>query len=257
MSKSRVETNAKKRFSDRVAYYAKYRPRYPDAILDFMEEQMNLSPMSVIADIGSGTGILSEIFLRNGNLLFGVEPNKEMRDAAESSLAAYTNFRSINGSAESTALPACSVDFVTAAQSFHWFDRTKAKKEFLRILRPSGWVLLAWNTRRRSTPFLQAYEKLVHDYAGDHDRVRHEDLDENAFANFFAGHKAKTFDNVQLLDYQGLVGRLLSSSYTPLHGDPRHDPMVAELRRIFDSFQSDGLVRLEYDTEVHYGRLRR
>ena len=255
MSKSRVATDHKERFSNRVTHYAKYRPRYPDAILNFMKEQLNLSPASVIADIGSGTGILSEMFLRNGNLLFGVEPNKEMREAAESFLAAYTNFRNINGSAESTTLPACSVDFVTAGQSFHWFDQTKAKEEFLRILRPRGWVVLVWNTRRRSTPFLQAYEKLVHDYGRDYQQVRHENLGGNTLANFLAGHKAKTFDNFQLLDYQGLVGRLLSSSYTPLPGDPRHDPMLAELRRIFDFFQSDGFVRLEYDTEVHYGQL--
>jgi SAM-dependent methyltransferase len=114
-----LENDSKKRFSNRAAYYAKYRPRYPEVILNFMEQQLGFSSVSVIADVGSGTGILSEMFLKHGNLVFGVEPNKEMRETAEAILAVYPHFRSVNGSAEATMLPAASVDFVMAAQSFH------------------------------------------------------------------------------------------------------------------------------------------
>jgi SAM-dependent methyltransferase len=255
VAESPIKPDPKERFSNRVANYAMYRPRYPDAILKFMKQELNLSGLGVIADIGSGTGILSEMFLRNGNMVFGVEPNKEMRQAAEPFLAAYPNFRSINGSAESTTLPAHSVDFITAAQAFHWFDRAKAKEEFRRILKPHGWVVLVWNTRRKSTPFLQAYEKLVQDYSRE-DRVKHEDLDERTLAEFLGMYKSNTFDNFQPLDYEGLLGRLLSASYAPLPGDPKHESMLAELHRIFDTFQTDGLIRLEYDTEVYCGQLR-
>jgi SAM-dependent methyltransferase len=254
VSKSSIETNPKEKFSNRALHYAKYRPRYPDAVLDFMKQELGLSPASVIADIGSGTGILSEMFLRNGNLVFGVEPNTEMREAAEGSLVAYPNFRSINASAETTTLPAASVDFVTAAQSFHWFERVKARKEFKRILKPRGWVVLIWNTRKTSTPFLQAYEQLVRYYARRR-RVRHENVNEQTLRNFLSEYKAIRFNNFQALDYQGLLGRLLSSSYSPLPGDPLHKPMLVELHGIFDSYQVDGTVLLEYDTEVYCGRL--
>jgi len=143
-----VEEDSKNRFSNRATYYAKSRPRYPEAILNFMEKELSLTKASVVADIGSGTGILSELFLKHGNSVFGVEPNGEMRKTAEELLAAYPNFKSKDGTAEATTLPATSVDFVTAAQSFHWFDPTKAREEFLRIMKTQGWVLLIWNTSR-------------------------------------------------------------------------------------------------------------
>lgn len=248
--------NPKERFTGRVSNYAKYRPRYPTAILEFMRQELKLSTESVIADVGSGTGILSEMFLRNGNLVYGIEPNREMREFAESSLAGYHDFMSVNGSAENTGLPAHSIDFITAAQSFHWFDQVKAKQEFLRILRFGGWAILIWNTRRKSTSFPQSYEKLVNEYSGDYPKIRHENVTEIALASFLGQYKSRKFDNFQLLDYQALVGRLLSSSYAPLEGDPRHEPMLSELRRIFDACQHDGFVRLEYGTELYYGQLR-
>jgi ubiquinone/menaquinone biosynthesis C-methylase UbiE len=250
-----VEAEPTKRFSSRVAYYSKYRPRYPEAILNFMEQELGFTTASVTADVGSGTGILSEMFLRHGNLVFGVEPNQMMRGAAEANLTRCPRFRSVNGSAEETTLKAKSVDFITAAQAFHWFDTIKARAEFSRILRNNGWVVLIWNTRRNSTPLMQAYERLVDHYATASGRVRHEDIDEQSIEHFLGKCKKKTFENTQLLDFEGLVGRLLSSSYSPLVGDSSYDPMLDELRRIFNSYQKAGLVCLEYDTEVHCGQL--
>jgi SAM-dependent methyltransferase len=250
-----VENDSNKRFSNRAAYYAKYRPRYPHAILNFMEQELGFSSASVIADFGSGTGILSEMFLKHGNLVFGVEPNKEMRETAEAILAGYPHFRSVNGSAETTMLPAASIDFVMAAQSFHWFDRTRARAEFLRILKPGRWVILIWNTRKNSTTFMQAYERLVRDFANKSLAVRHENLGDGDLRAFLGEYKARTFSHSQALDLEGLTGRLLSSSYAPLPGDPRHIPTLNELRRIFDSYQRNGLVHLEYVTEVYAGKL--
>ena len=127
---------------------------------ELLEQELCFSQTSVVADLGSGTGVLSEVLLKNGNRVFGVEPNEDMRRIAEANLAKYKNFRSISGSAESTTLENGSVDLITAAQSFHWFNQELTRAEFHRILR-RGWVVLIWNTRKTSTPFLRAYKELV------------------------------------------------------------------------------------------------
>ena len=141
-------TDAKERFSSRVADYVRYRPGYPSALLELLRTECGLRPGHVIADIGSGTGFLSELFLKNGNRVYGVEPNKDMRQAGEEYLASYDGFSSIEGSAEATTLDDASVDFITAGQSFHWFAPDAARREFVRILKPGGWMVIAWNDRR-------------------------------------------------------------------------------------------------------------
>ena len=146
------------RFSNRVENYVKYRPNYPKKIISFLEKEIGLSSSSIIADIGSGTGISSEMFLKNGNIVYGVEPNKEMREAAERLLAEHPNFKSINGTAEDTTLAANSIDILSAGQAFHWFDVIKTEIEFKRILKNGGWVVLVWNEREtNSSLFLKAY----------------------------------------------------------------------------------------------------
>lgn len=247
-----------RRFSNRVDYYVKYRPGYPAEIIGFLQKEMGLSPASVVADVGSGTGILTELFLKHGNLVYGVEPNREMRQAAERLLRGYPRFRSVTGAAEATTLDAGSVDFVTAGQAFHWFDAGRARVEFWRILRPDGWVVLIWNARRsESTPFLRDYEALLRTYALDYKQVTYKRASAEVRAEFFGrgGYQAQHFDNYQLLDYDALQGRLLSSSYAPLPGHPNHEPSLAALRRIFDAHQAGGVVKFEYDTVLYYGRL--
>src|SRR5581483_9144642 len=157
--------NATQRFSSRVDNYIRYRPGYPAEILALLKRECALKKESVIADIGSGTGLLSRMFLENGNVVYGVEPNSEMRKAGERLLASYSQFHSIAGTAESTTLPVRRVDFVTAAQAAHWFDRKKARAEFIRILKPGGWLVLVWNERCIDTPFLRDYEQLLLTYA--------------------------------------------------------------------------------------------
>ena len=174
----------KSRFTHRAEYYSKYRPTYPSSVLRYLEQKLGFSRNSVVADVGSGTGIFAELLLRNGNRVFGIEPNDDMRTIAEVNLRSYREFKSIKGSAESTTLPPASVDFITAAQSFHWFDQTSARMEFRRILRKPGWVVLVWNTRRKSTPFLQAYDQLMRGKAFEGRRASHEDLPQTVFSQF-------------------------------------------------------------------------
>ncbi len=214
------------RFSARVENYVKYRPHYPRAVLETLKDACQLTSASVIADIGSGTGILTELFLQNGNPVYAVEPNREMREAGEQFLQGFAHFHSINGRAEATTLADRSVDFVTAGQAFHWFDRESAKAEFIRILKPGGWVALVWNDRESSTrPFLIAYESLLKQYATDYEAMTHKNISADDLADFFAPAELRlqTFPNTQEFDIEGLRGRLLSSSYSPLPGHPKHD----------------------------------
>jgi SAM-dependent methyltransferase len=246
------------RFSSRVENYVKYRPSYPPALVDLLAAECGLRAGSVVADVGSGTGLLAELFLRYGCRVFGVEPNPEMRAAGERLLAGYASFTSVAGAAEATTLPGGSVDFVTAGQAFHWFDQAAARAEFARILRPRGWAALVWNDRRAATtPFLAAYERLLHRHALDYAAVNHKRIDEAMLGAFFApgSFTVATFANQQLFDFAGLQGRLLSSSYAPEPGHPRHAPMLAELRAIFEAEQAGGTVAFDYDTKVYYGRL--
>jgi SAM-dependent methyltransferase len=246
------------RFSSRVKNYVRYRPKYPDSIITTLCDACQLTPDSVVVDVGSGTGFLSELFLRYGNPVIGVEPNVEMRQAGEYYLRHVSNFRSVDGRAEAIPLEDCCADFVVAGQAFHWFDRALAHQEFSRILAPSGWVALVWNDREtNSNAFLRAYEHLLQTYAVDYDHVKHRHVDTAMIRQFF-GHsmvEVKTFLNGQDFDYEGLKGRLLSSSYTPEEGHPDHDRMLAALAAIFRRFSVDGHVQFEYTTRLYYGRL--
>ena len=250
--------DATRRFSNRVENYIRYRPRYPQAIVPLLERECALTPQSVVADVGSGTGILSELFLANGNRVFGVEPNREMREAGQRQLAGYCLFSSVDGRAEATKLEPATVDLVTAGQAFHWFDRPVASAEFARILKPRGWVVLVWNKRRKeATPFARAYERLLQSWSPDYDKVDLKNLTDEVIAEFFkpGGFQLRTLENRQVFDYQGLEGRLMSSSYAPEPGHPNHAPMLAELRAIFDAHSVNRTVTFDYDTAVHFGRL--
>ena len=253
------ENNSTTRFSDRVQYYIKYRPKYPKEILDFFKKELKLSIRHAIADIGSGTGFLSRLFLQNGNVVYGVEPNVEMRQAAEKLLRQYPNFKSIDGSAEFTDLESGSIDFITAAQAFHWFDIKLSRSEFMRILKPEGWVVLIWNERTETSPFLKAYEKLLQTYAIDYTKVDHRKVDDKMLSKLFGSenYELKLFQNEQQFDFVGLKGRLLSSSYAPMEGHPNYNPMISELQLIFTSYQQNGKVVFEYDTKMYYGQLEK
>ncbi|AFH63644.1 class I SAM-dependent methyltransferase [Paenibacillus caseinilyticus] len=248
--------DSKERFTGRVDYYVKYRPDYPSEALDYLFDSVGLHPEAEIADIGAGTGKFSKLLLERGCRVTAVEPNRAMLSAAEDSLGAYTSFRTAAASAEETGLPGASVDFIVCAQAFHWFDRMRAQAEFRRILKPGGRAVLIWNSRlTKGTPFLEEYEQLLHNYGTDYAQVSHKNISPGDLEPFFqAGdfHQAR-FPYRQLFDYEGLCGRLLSSSYAPAPGHAKHEPMLKELRRVFDRNAAHGRVSFEYETEVYWG----
>lgn len=249
---------ATERFSERVTNYVKYRPAYPASVLERLTELGILSAGSVIADIGSGTGLSSLVFLQKGFAVTGVEPNKEMREAGEEFLKSEKGFTSVDGTAEATGLADHSVDLIIAGQAFHWFDAEKAKAEFKRILKPGAYVVLIWNDRRfDSTDFLRAYEDLLKMFGTDYAKVNHRNINEDHFDSFFGKGEWKMFsvENHQDFNFEGLKGRLFSSSYVPAEDHPDSPFMISVLKKIFLRYQEEGTVRFEYDTKVYYGKL--
>jgi len=248
-----------RRFTDRVDDYVKYRPSYPLAVVQLLSSRAGLFPSSVVADIGSGTGIFTTLLLETGAQVVGVEPNDGMRRAAEAALGGHPHFRSLKGTAEATGLDSGSVALVTCAQAFHWFDLVPTRREFQRILAPGGWCSLVWNTAiTDKSPFAVGYERVKEEYRTDLSRARHDNLDKEGLCDAFFGPgnwKKQVFENFQTLDLPGLKGRLLSSSYAPKEGDPRHEPMMDALTRLFHETQKAGRVRMDYATQLLLGRL--
>ena len=245
------------RFSTRVENYIKYRPSYPPALLELLRVRCGLAATSRVADIGSGTGILTELLLETGAEVFAVEPNREMREAAERLLSDYGRFRSVNGTAEATTLLDAGVDLITASQAFHWFDVQKSRRELARILGPDGWVALVWNERPPDAgAFMDDYDGLLRRHAAEYDRVTQMRADETKIREFFGKRpECALFANRQTLDFAGLHGRLMSSSYAPEPGHPEHEPMIAGLRDLFERHNRGGKVTFPYRTLVYFGQL--
>ena len=251
-------SDSQRRFSNRAADYTRHRPGYPREVLGLLCTWCSLKPEHTIADIGSGTGLLSKLFLENGNRVFGVEPNPEMRAAGEEFLQSYERFTSVAGSAEATTLPSESVDFVAAAQAFHWFDLAPTRREFLRILKPKGRVIILWNERLlEETPFLRDYEALLRRFGTDYARVHESYPRAEQMLSFFGPNEftSHSLPNAQEFDFEGLSGRLRSSSYAPGPDHPQLNPMLEELRRIFAAHHEHGVVRMEYRTRIYTGTL--
>lgn len=245
------------RFSDRVESYDRYRPGYPAEILGPLREAGLLPTGGRVADIGSGTGKLAEVFLRAGCRVVGVEPNEPMRRAGDALAETFAAFSSVEGRAERTTLPDASVDLVAAGQAFHWFDAAAARREFARILRPGGGAALVWNDRdTERTEFMRAYEALLLEHCPEYHEVGHKQYDERRLAEFFAPRPMTTasFPYRQALDWEGVAGRLMSSSYVPTSG-AANEALMRGCREAFERCARGGRVVFEYDTRMYFGRI--
>lgn len=242
------------RFSDRVADYIQYRPHYPIDILDILKTEIDFDQTKIVADIGSGTGISSELFVKNGNQVYAVEPNLEMREAAEDIFKTNPNFISVNGTAESTNLDSNSIDFILCAQAFHWFDKEKSKLEFDRILKEKGHICFVWNERSTNSEFQQNYEQILYNTITEYKNVHHRNIDTQTILEFFSPRimREYTLPNFQFFDLAGLKGRLMSSSYCPKSGE-EHTRLLEKLDLLFSQFEVNGKVKFEYDTKIYLG----
>ena len=246
------------RFSSRVENYAKYRPGYPDSLLPFMRDGLGLTPDMEVADVGSGTGLLTNLFVENGNNTFAVEPNQPMREAGEDWLGGRANFHSQDGRAEATGLPDNSVDMIVAGQAFHWFDIEQTRPEFARILRDEGYVGLIWNRRAKHTSFLREYVELLEKYAPTYKDIIESHFESGRFKQFFAPEsvKTKTLSNAQRMTLDAFKGRLESASYCPSPGDENYVALMRALDKLFAQYEQDDKVSFDYDTLIFYAPLR-
>jgi SAM-dependent methyltransferase len=241
-------------FTGRVQNYLNTRPGYPPALLDLLRKECRFSQAAVIVDVGSGTGLLSELFLASGNPVFGVEPNPEMRNAGENRLKQYPRFVSIAARAEATTLPDCTGDFITAGQAFHWFQPDPTRVECKRILKPGGWVVVVENIGRVDTPFMAAYHQFNNTYLGEKDSEP-EDLERYRRFFFHGYFTEKLLEGVsQRADINSLLGRVLSRANAPEADHPRHNEMIDALRTVFDRYQQNGEVVITYNTKIIYGQ---
>lgn len=247
------------RFSDRVGDYVRYRPGYPPELIDCLRDRAGLGPGCSVADVGAGTGIFTRLLLQTGARVAAVEPNAAMRRAAEAELGRNPGFKAVEGTGEATGLPDSSVSLVTCAQAFHWLDARAARVEFLRILAPAGRCALIWNTSDpERSDFARGYERIKEEYGTDFGKVRHENKRAAEKLDGFFGRSRwehRVFPNHQDLDLDGLLGRMRSSSYAPKEGHPAHAPMVRALEELFGRCSRNGLVRMEYDTDLYLGSL--
>lgn len=244
------------RFGNLVEDYDRYRPTYPAEVMCCLTQEAGLTPEVQVADVGSGTGISSAPFVDLGCTVHGVEPNAPMRAAAERRFVTCPNFHSVDGSAEQTSLPDACVDWVVAAQAFHWFDRRRAQQEFQRILRPGGQVILLFNERLNdATPFLRDYEDALLKHAIDYTQVNHANLSTEVFDAFYHHYTRRVFPNEQVMNLDGMMGRVRSCSYVPHPGDAGWPALEQAMREIYARHQVEDRIVFLYETQVYWGTL--
>jgi SAM-dependent methyltransferase len=252
-----TELKPTERFSDRADAYARARPAYPDAVVAHLRRAGALSDGATVVDLGVGTGLSAEPFLRAGCAVIGVEPNDAMRESGDRFLAAWPRYRSVKGTAEATGLPARCAQLAIAGQAFHWFDPPLARAEALRILAPGGWAALMWNDRVvDGDAFAEGYEALCHRFGHDYEKIRTRHVDPQALAGFFGGvPEMAEFTHLRRLDFATVAALAESASYLPAPGTDGHAPLMAALRRLFDATGADGMIALRYRLRVHYAPL--
>lgn len=238
--------------------YVRYRPGYPDEQLHYLIKKCGLDNQSSIADIGSGTGIFTKCLLDKNLSVTAVEPNDEMRNAADNLLSKYSTYSSIKGTAETTGLSTSSFELLTVAQAFHWFDWPKAINEFKRVLKPKGQLALIWNRRNLLDPFQQAYEKMLREFAPEYNLVNHMNIKDEKLSALFDtnNYQHKAFQYSQNFSCDAFLGRMQSSSYSPAQGTDELAALNQAAIQLFEEFAIEGMLSFEYICHLYLGQPR-
>jgi SAM-dependent methyltransferase len=245
------------KFTGKAAVYAKARPNYAPEFIDYLYKDVGMNSTSVIADIGSGTGILSKSLLERGSVVYCVEPNNDMRETAEKNLSGFTNFHSVMGTAESTTLPADSVDFIVVAQAFHWFDVENFKVECQRILKPNGKVILVWNSRVITSELTKEnaliFSKYCPNFVGFSGGAG--DMDDDIAGFFNDDFELRRFSNDLQFDKTKFIERCLSASYSLKETDSEYKSYISELEALFDKYSVNNILTMPNETVAYIGKV--
>ncbi len=245
-------------FSGKASIYSRYRPGYPKDLIEILMKETGFNQGWVVADIGSGTGILSRLFLENGNRVYCIEPNSDMRSESVKYNSGFQNCTVLNGTAENTGLESNSVDIAVAGQSFHWFDPVAARIEMIRILKDGGYAALIWNNRSEDEGSLsRGYDNICSRYSHNYQGTGNSRISSATFQTFFeGGYKMFKILNNQELDLDGILGRYFSASYALGPEDPDYGKAVESLNELFRKFQKNGYATMEYETQIFIGQLQ-
>ncbi|MFW5437638.1 class I SAM-dependent methyltransferase [Paenibacillus apiarius] len=251
-----METTNK--FTGKADTYSKYRPNYPQEYMNYLISSNQLNSNHNIADIGSGTGIFTQQLLDRNFKVFAVEPNRDMRTIAEKALSSYANFISIPGTAEHTGIPSSSVDLVTVAQAFHWFDKDRFKMECQRILKPNSNAALVWNSRDTSSLFVhenaEICKKLCSGFKGFSGGI---DASPDIYKDFFkdGNYEYKEFRHDLEFNMEGFIGRNLSASYAPKPTDTNYNPFIEAVTELFIKYSRDNMIVIPNITRSYIGKV--
>jgi ubiquinone/menaquinone biosynthesis C-methylase UbiE len=251
------EFNPTTRFSDRAKIYSAYRPTYPLEAIKFLNDKQILTPDKKVADIGAGTGIFSKLLLDNGNEVYCVEPNTEMMQEGITYLSHYDKCKWISGTSEHSSITSGTIDVITCAQAFHWFEPISTREEFIRISKNNTHVVLIWNSRKKDeNDFTRDYNKLVKYFGKNYEKINEANSNDDAIAAFYSKKPSKAvFENNQKLSCQALLGRVFSSSYMPYEGSPNYQEAQEAFKSLFEQYNTNGIVIAPYETRVYYGEL--
>ena len=245
------------KFSGKAQHYDVGRPSYAPELIDLFYSHYHLTPQSVIADIGSGTGKFTEQLLKKGSYVYAVEPNEDMRTVAATKLHQYNRVKIINGSDAATTLADESVDGITVAQAFHWFDPTAFKSECRRILKKDGTVFLIWNMRDEDAPINEEtytiFKQYCPNFYGFSGGVQKDNRAISAFFN--EQYVVEKRPNPLYYSKETFLQRCLSASYALKEEDANYEEFINALGRLFETFAVDGVVEVPNDSVAYIGKL--
>lgn len=247
-------------FHRKAKLYAKYRPQYSKKYFKYLQGKLQINKCSTVADIGAGTGIHTKALAQIAGKLFAVEPDIEMLTECHDQLGSCSTVEIVHQTAENTGLPDACVDYITVAQAFHLFDAQKCIKEFRRILRPHGTLILVWNSKENNNDLFFENEMVIKKYCSYYSRDIHaRTFSKESYKKYFTktSYNYVSFhcDSTEFLDKQTFIMRTMSASYAITDENLNYNAMIEDLGYVFDRYAKNGFVEVPQSTVIYHGTI--